>query len=79
VRVEYLNLSGEARALDLSGFPARVVQHEYDHLDGILTIDRAASTRDIVKTSELQALLRQQEAEKPPAGEVTPSRCSPAP
>jgi peptide deformylase len=54
VRVEYLNAQGEKKTLDLAGFPARVVQHEYDHLDGILTIDRAASTRDIIKTSELE-------------------------
>jgi len=62
VRVEYQDLDGEQRALDLSGFSARVVQHEYDHLDGILTIDRAASTQDIVKTSELETVLEQREA-----------------
>lgn len=59
VRVEYLSLDGEQRILDLAGFPARVVQHEYDHLDGVLTIDRAASTRDIIKTSELETVVRQ--------------------
>jgi peptide deformylase len=59
VRVEYLDLEGQTRLLDLAGFPARVVQHEYDHLDGILTIDRAASTRDIIKASELKTVLEQ--------------------
>jgi peptide deformylase len=63
VRVEYLDRQGEARALDLEGFPARVVQHEYDHLEGILTIDRAASTRDIVKASELAAAQRERSPE----------------
>jgi peptide deformylase len=58
IRVEYLNERGEPRTLDLAGFPARVVQHESDHLDGILTIDRAASTRDIIKASELEDVRR---------------------
>jgi peptide deformylase len=57
VRIEYVNASGEPRALDLSGFPARVVQHEYDHLEGILTIDRTASTLDIIKASEIDDVL----------------------
>jgi peptide deformylase len=56
VRVEYYDLRGERRTLDLEGLPARVVQHETDHLDGILTIDRAASTRDIVKASEMHVV-----------------------
>jgi peptide deformylase len=59
VRLEYLDARGEARTRDLAGFPARVVQHEHDHLEGILTIDRTASTRDIVKTSEMEAVLRE--------------------
>lgn len=55
VCVEYLDQHGERKALDLEGFPARVVQHENDHLDGIVTLDRAASTRDIIKASEMDA------------------------
>lgn len=31
---------GKKRELKLSGFDARVVQHEVDHLDGILIVDR---------------------------------------
>jgi peptide deformylase len=57
VRVNYLNRQGEARTLELDDFPARVVQHELDHLDGILTLDRAPSTRDIIKASEIDAVL----------------------
>ena len=34
------NLNGEDIRLDLSGLEARVFQHEYDHLDGILFHDR---------------------------------------
>ena len=34
------NLDGEELNYELSGFFARAVQHEYDHLDGVLFIDR---------------------------------------
>jgi peptide deformylase len=57
VRIAYLNRRGEAQLLDLDGFAARVVQHELDHLEGILTIDRARSTRDIIKASEADDVL----------------------
>lgn len=40
IRVRYLNLQGEPCELHLSGFPARIVQHEVDHLNGLLFVDR---------------------------------------
>lgn len=40
VRVEAYGLSGEHITADLDGLHARVVQHELDHLDGILFVDR---------------------------------------
>ena len=42
VIVDYLNASGEPCRKELSGLRARVVQHEFDHLEGVLTIDRAS-------------------------------------
>jgi peptide deformylase len=69
VRIEYLNTQGEPRTLDLTGFPARVVQHEYDHLDGVLTLDRAPSTRYIIKASELDAVLDAEAEERASEGE----------
>lgn len=59
VRIEYTNRHGERKALLLKEFPARVIQHEYDHLEGVLTIDRAQSTHDIVKTSEIETVLEE--------------------
>jgi peptide deformylase len=59
VRVDYLDRHGRPKALELAGFPARVVQHEHDHLEGILTLDRAPSTRLIVKASEIDAVLEE--------------------
>jgi peptide deformylase len=64
VRVEYRDRHGEPQTLDLEGFPARVVQHEFDHLEGVLTIDRAPSTRYIIKASEVDAAMEALEAER---------------
>jgi peptide deformylase len=41
VRVEGEDLDGRARRFDVEGFGASLLQHEIDHLDGILTLDRA--------------------------------------
>lgn len=40
VRVKYKDLKNNEHTLDLEGLNARVIQHETDHLDGILFIDR---------------------------------------
>lgn len=40
IRVSYLNRNGEKVEKVLEGFAARVFQHEYDHLQGIVNIER---------------------------------------
>ena len=40
VEVEALDRKGREVIFELEGMPARVVQHEIDHLDGILFIDK---------------------------------------
>ncbi len=40
VVLEGLDANGEPVRYELEGYPARVVQHELDHLDGALIIDR---------------------------------------
>jgi peptide deformylase len=43
--VTFLAESGKKRELKLSGFNARVVQHEVDHLEGVLIVDHVQSTK----------------------------------
>ena len=40
VRVKYLTLQGKLVETVFHGFPARIVQHEVDHLDGVLFVER---------------------------------------
>lgn len=44
VHLEAYTLEGQAISADLEGMLARVVQHEVDHLDGVLFIDRLSET-----------------------------------
>ena len=45
IRVDYLNAQGTPDSVELKGFLATVFQHEFDHLDGLLYIDRLKDTR----------------------------------
>jgi len=42
VRVRALNEFGEPIVIEASGLEARVIQHEIDHLDGVLILDRTS-------------------------------------
>lgn len=42
IKVRYYTLQGEVIETVYEGFPARIVQHEVDHLDGILFVERLA-------------------------------------
>jgi peptide deformylase len=44
ITVQAYNLKGEEIRASLNGMLARVVQHEYDHLDGVLFVDRMSLT-----------------------------------
>ncbi|MEL4895199.1 peptide deformylase [Crocosphaera sp. Alani8] len=46
--VEYLDRYGESHRQELSDFVARIFQHELDHLDGILFIDRVEKSEDLM-------------------------------
>jgi peptide deformylase len=52
VRVEYLDERGTLRALNAEGGFAELLQHEIDHLDGILAIQRALSPQAFMTRAE---------------------------
>ena len=43
IRVRARDVAGDQIELEAEGMPARVIQHELDHLDGVLIIDRATA------------------------------------
>lgn len=50
--VRYLTRHGEIVQTEYSGFVARIFQHELDHLDGIVFLDRVRNTHDIMTEQE---------------------------
>lgn len=45
VSCSYLDARGQKKKLEASGLLARVIQHEIDHLDGVLFIDKLAQSQ----------------------------------
>jgi peptide deformylase len=54
IRYRGLGRQGEIIEREVTNFHAKVFQHEYDHLDGILFIDRVQDTTTLGFTNELK-------------------------
>jgi peptide deformylase len=54
IEIEYTDRDGKLQKQELTDFVARIFQHEYDHLDGIVFLDRLESTQDIITEREYQ-------------------------
>jgi len=52
IRVRYLDLEGAPRELEAVGDRAELLQHELDHLDGVLAVDRATGPDPFCLRSE---------------------------
>jgi peptide deformylase len=55
VTVRFQDAHGEVQTLKVTGAMSELLQHEIDHLNGILCIDRAIDSRHIVYRSEFNA------------------------
>ena len=61
VRVRYLDRGGEVREIDADGLLATCVQHEIDHLNGILFIDHLSLLKRNMIIRKLQKLKKTKE------------------
>ena len=57
IHVEYSDRNGKRIKRTFSDFIARIFQHEYDHLEGILFTDRMETNRDLISEKEYFKLL----------------------
>lgn len=64
IRVEFLDRKAKPHRITVSGFSATVFQHEIDHLNGILFIERVRDTRELAFIEEFEQF--HQPAEKEP-------------
>lgn len=63
IAVSYLNLKGEEHRVHVKGYMARVIQHELDHLNGMLIVDRISPVKKIGLSGKLKRLKKQTESD----------------
>ncbi len=71
-RVEAQNVHGEKLELEFEGFTSRVIQHEYDHLQGVLLVDRMSATDKLKHRTALAELVGNYKASKATAPKRSP-------
>jgi peptide deformylase len=54
---EYTTRDGARIKKEFDGFVARIFQHEFDHLEGLVFLDRLESNKDIISEKEYQRII----------------------
>ncbi|MEX0271146.1 peptide deformylase [Leptolyngbyaceae cyanobacterium UHCC 1019] len=64
VQVEYTGQDDKLYQQTLTDFVARIFQHELDHLDGIIFLDRVETTQDLMSEREYQTQIMGDDSSK---------------
>ncbi len=59
VKLRYQDVEGNFHEEELSEYAARIVQHEADHLDGVLFVDHLSSAKRALLKSKLNQIMRE--------------------
>ena len=57
ITIEYYDENFEKRTEEFSGYAARVIQHEYDHIEGILFTDKISTLKKKLNSKRLQNIM----------------------
>ncbi|MFO5492978.1 MAG: peptide deformylase [Cuspidothrix sp.] len=57
IEVKYTDRNGNLQKQELTDFIARIFQHEYDHLEGLVFLDRVENNQDLISEEEYQKLI----------------------
>ena len=57
IKVKYTDINGNIQQKVLTDFVARIFQHELDHLNGILFVDRVKTTKDLYTEAQYQSMI----------------------
>ncbi len=63
VTLQYTDPEGNEKLLEAEGLLARAIQHEIDHLDGILFIDHLSRLKSKIVTQKFQRKLKEMQEE----------------
>ncbi len=66
-RVQAFTVRGEALERSFDGFTSRIIQHEYDHLEGILLVDRMPPAEKLRNKAALEELVERYRRSAAPA------------
>jgi peptide deformylase len=66
-RVQAFRTDGTPFEEDYSGFRSRIIQHEYDHLEGVLLIDRMSPADRLRNKADLEELVEKYKRKAVPA------------
>ena len=58
IEVEYTDRQGDRQTAKLTDFVARIFQHEYDHLQGKVFLDRVETNLDLISEPEYYKILK---------------------
>ena len=58
IDAEYTDLEGHRQTIHAKGLLARAIQHELDHLDGILLVDRMSHVKKVALNGKLKRLIK---------------------
>lgn len=70
VSLEGLDARGEPMRMELEGFAAIVVQHEYDHLEGIVFLDRMPDMSSLMAEEEYRRMQEREREQRDAIGEA---------
>lgn len=59
IRVSFMNLDGQTQEAAVSGLLARAMQHEIDHLNGVLLVDHMSMAQKVAVAGKLKRLKKQ--------------------
>ncbi len=52
IEIEYTDRNGKLQKMEMTDFVARIFQHEFDHFNGVVFLDRVESTQDLITEKE---------------------------
>ncbi len=58
IKIQYRDVNWESHEETFEGIPARIIQHEYDHLEGILFVDKIPALRRKLLNGRLMAITK---------------------
>ena len=56
IKVRYMNLDGKMVEVEANGFVARAIQHEMDHLNGVVFVDHISHVKKLALSGRLKRL-----------------------